>query len=250
MSWKEITPMTERRELVSFARQQQANVSELCRRYGVSRKTAYKWMGRSATGEPHWEMDKSRRPHASPGKISKEAEGAILAVRDAHPAWGGRKIRVCLERDGWDVPPAASTITEVLRRNGRIAPEETRNRGSMERFERSQPNELWQMDFKGKFSTASGPCHPLTIVDDHSRYAICVTACPDEREGTVREGLIAVFRLLGLPVGMLMDNGSCWKGTDAPYTGLTAWLMRLGVNISHGRPYHPQTQGKNVSTRR
>jgi transposase InsO family protein len=115
----------------------------------------------------------------------------------------------------------------------------------MERFERAQPNELWQMDFKGKFSMASGTCHPLTIVDDHSRYAVCVTACADERGDTVRRALIAVFRLLGLPVRMLMDNGSCWKGTDALYTGFTAWLMRLGVNISHGRPYHPQTQGKN-----
>jgi transposase InsO family protein len=244
MPWKEITPMSERREFVSLARRQQANVSEICRRYGVSRKTAYKWLARAATHEQGWEMDQSRRPLHSPSRIGEEIESAILAVRDAHPAWGGRKIRACLMRDGWDGPPAASTITEALRRAGRIAPEEAKKRGPMERFEREQPNELWQMDFKGHFSTASGPCHPLTILDDHSRYALCVAACADEREATVRKTLTGVFRLYGLPARMLMDNGSCWKGTDSPYTKLTAWLMRLGVNISHGRPYHPQTQGK------
>jgi len=245
MPWKEITPMSERREFVSFARQQQANVGELCRRYGISRKTAYKWMARAAAQEPNWDTDKSRRPHNSPAKICEEVERAILAVRGAHPAWGGRKIRACLERDGWDAPPAASTITAALRRNGQIAPEESKKRVPMERFEKPRPNDLWQMDFKGRFPTASGPCHPLTIVDDHSRFAVCVTACNDEREGTVQKALTDVFRVYGLPVRMLMDNGSCWKGTDSPYTRLTAWIMRLGVGISHGRPYHPQTQGKN-----
>jgi len=115
----------------------------------------------------------------------------------------------------------------------------------MQRFEREQPNELWQMDFKGPFKTASVQCNPLTIVDDHSRFAVCVAACPDQREMSVRKAMTEVFRVYGLPMRILMDNGTCWKNTDSPYTKLTAWLLRLGIGLSHGRPYHPQTQGKN-----
>lgn len=245
MPWKEITPMTERREFVSLAQQERVNISELCRRYRISRKTAYKWKARAAGQEPGWEKNMSRKPHSSPNRISEDMEALILVVRDAHSDWGGRKILTCLERTGLDDLPCASTITAALRRNGRISPAESKKRGPMERFEKEQPNELWQMDFKGVFSTASGPCHALTIVDDHSRFAVCVAACANEREQTVRSALTGVFRRFGLPVRMLMDNGACWKGSDSPYTLLTAWLMRLGVNISHGRPYHPQTQGKN-----
>jgi len=245
MPWKEITPMTERREFVSFAQQQQANVSEISRRYGISRKTAYKWMERAAAQEPNWEKDQTRRPRHSPWRIGEEVERAILAVREAHPAWGGRKIRTCLERDGMAAPPAASTITAALRRNGLIAPQEMRKRGPMQRLERNEPNELWQMDFKGPFKTASGQCNPLTVVDDHSRFAVCVFACADQREISVRNALTETFRHYGLPMRILMDNGTCWKNTDSPYTKLTAWLLRLGIALSHGRPYHPQTQGKN-----
>ena len=101
------------------------------------------------------------------------------------------------------------------------------------------------MDFKGHFPTGAGRCHPLTVLDDHSRFSILLQACANERTETVRECLTAAFRLYGLPVRMLMDNGSHW-GNDAnhPRTPLTVWLMRLGIQVSHGRPYHPQTQGK------
>src|SRR5205807_4484324 len=114
-----------------------------------------------------------------------------------------------------------------------------------ERFERAAPNELWQMDYKGHFATRAGRCHPLTVVDDHSRYAVGLRACGDERGGTVQAELTAIFRQYGLPERMLMDNGSPW-GSDAlhRHTWLTVWLLELGVAVSHGRPYHPQTQGK------
>jgi hypothetical protein len=132
-----------------------------------------------------------------------------------------------------------------LHRHGCIDPLESKKHEPMQRFERQQPNELWQMDFKGHFPTLSATCHPLTIVDDHSRFAVCVAACADECQDTARMALIAVFRLYGMPVRMLMDNGSIWKETDAPFTKLTAWMMRLGIRLSHSRPRHPQTNGKN-----
>lgn len=245
MPWMEANTMSQREDFVGLAVMEDTNISELCRRFGISRKTGYKWLARYRAEDVDWSQDLSRRPHTLHGCVCEEVERAALAVRDAHPAWGGRKIRACLERDGWAAPPAASTITAILRRHDRIAPEETDKRGPMRRFERPQPNELWQMDFKGRFPTLSGSCHALTVVDDHSRFSVCVAACVDERQGTVRDILTSTFRRYGLPAGMLMDNGSCWKGTDAPYTKLTAWLLRLGVRLGHGRPRHPQTQGKN-----
>jgi transposase InsO family protein len=101
------------------------------------------------------------------------------------------------------------------------------------------------MDFKGHFATAQGRCHPLTVLDDHSRYALGLEACADERTATVKERLTRIFRRYGLPRKMLMDNGSPWGADwEHPYTPLTVWLLRLGLGVTHSRPYHPQTLGK------
>jgi transposase InsO family protein len=142
--------------------------------------------------------------------------------------------------------PSPSTITHILRRNQQIDPKEAAKHRPFQRFEREQPNQLWQMDFKGYFALeAGGYCHPLTVLDDHSRFLLALRACPNETHLTVREQLREIFRCYGLPECMLMDNGSPWgDDADSPYTILTAWLMRLNVQVSHGRPYHPQTQGK------
>ena len=168
-----------------------------------------------------------------------------LAVRAEHPAWGGRKIRRRLQDLKHPAVPSASTITAILHRQGRIAAAASAGHKPFERFERAAPNELWQMDYKGHFATRAGRCHPLTVVDDHSRYAVGLRACGDERGGTVQAELSAIFRRYGLPERMLMDNGSPW-GSDAlhRHTWLTVWLLELGIAVSHGRPYHPQTQGK------
>jgi transposase InsO family protein len=155
------------------------------------------------------------------------------------------KISDYLKRQGWNSLPSASTITAILRRNGQIDPEEASKHRPVQRFERNLPNELWQMDFKGYFNLDHGRCHPLTILDDHSRFLLGLFACPNQRWETVQQQLTYTFRAYGLPEYILMDNGSPW-GDDrfTPNTVLTAWLMRLGVATTHGRPYHPQTQGK------
>jgi len=172
-------------------------------------------------------------------------EAAILGVRESHPSWSGYKIKANLRRKGWEGLPAHSTITEILRRHGQIDPQESSKHRPLQRFEMEQPNQLWQMDFKGHFALQAGRCHPLTVLDDHSRFLLGLRACPDETNRTVKEQLSDIFRQYGLPERMLMDNGSPW-GDDRsnPYTIFTAWLIRLGIQISHGRPFHPQTQGK------
>jgi transposase InsO family protein len=238
--------MSLRLEFVALARQPGANVALLARRFGISRKTAYKWMARAGAGGPEALADRSRRPHTCPARTPEPLEQLVLRLRDEHPAWGGRKLRARLRALGHDPVPAASTLTEVLRRHGRLDGPRAGQPRDWQRFEHAAPNELWQMDFKGHFGLAGGGrCHPLTVLDDHSRYAVGLVACADERTDTVQRVLTEVFRVHGLPRRMLMDNGAPW-GDDGehPWTPLTVWLLRLGVAVSHGRPYHPQTQGK------
>ena len=219
-------------------------MTALCRRFGISRKTGYKWLERYAMeGQPGL-ADRSRRPHRSPARTPPSLEQLVCAVRREHPAWGGRKIHHRLKGTGLGPVPAASTITGILGRNELLAPDRRLKR-DWQRFEEDAPNRLWQMDFKGHFPTAGGHCHPFTALDDHSRFNIALVACPNERALTVQHWLLQAFEQYGLPERMLMDNGSPWGSERAhPHTRLTAWLMRLGITVSHGKPYHPQTQGK------
>ncbi|HYD31861.1 MAG TPA: IS481 family transposase [Azospirillaceae bacterium] len=245
MPWQEVSLMERRKEFVRLAEQEGANVSALCRHFGISRKTGYKWLGRAAA-DPHEAFaDRSRRPHSSPCRTPAAPEAAVLALRQAHPSWGGRKIRRRLQDLGSGAVPAASTISAILHRHGRLDPEQAAKHTALRRFEHPHPNALWQMDFKGHFATLDGRCHPLTVLDDHSRYALCLAACANEAGATVRAQLIRTFERYGLPERMTMDNGSPWGGeAGAGYTPLTVWLLRLGIRCSHSRPYHPQTQGK------
>jgi transposase InsO family protein len=172
-------------------------------------------------------------------------EQAALALRGAHPAWGGRKIaRVLAREQGIAIAP--STVTGVLRRHG-VPLGGQGDAPAPIRFAAEAPNLLWQMDFKGHVAMAQNGVrlHPLTVLDDHSRFALAIAACDNEREATVKGELVATFRRYGLPRRMLMDNGSPW-GTAAQgrFSALTVWLIEHGVAVSHSRPVHPQTLGK------
>lgn len=246
MPWQETTVMSSRREFVILATVPGANVAQLSQRFGISRKTAYKWLERYREAGEDGLADQSRRPHGSPRRTSPEVEQAVLAVREAHPAWGGRKIRARLLADGSGHAPTASTITAILARHERLDPEESSKHRAWKRFESEAPNQLWQIDFKGHFPlTEGGRCHPLTVLDDHSRYALGVRACSDERRKTVQEELSAIFRRYGMPERLLVDNGPPWgAGGYERYTRLEVWLMRLGIAIRHAARQHPQTIGK------
>ena len=245
MSWKAETTMSVRREFVELGVVEGVNISELCRRFGVSRKTGYKWLSRYRESGVVGLEDQSRRPLHSPSQTGPVVESQVIALRESHPAWGGRKLRRRLEDQGVSGVPSASTITEILRRQGKL-PASGSSPGPFQRFERSRPNELWQMDFKGHFGMVNGNrCHPLTVLDDHSRYSLVLEACGHEQGTLVQSVLSNAFRIYGLPEAMLMDNGSPWGNSrESPWTPLTVWLLRLGVRVLHGRPYHPQTQGK------
>lgn len=246
MPWKETTAMTQRGEFVERAQAEGANISALCREYGISRKTGYKWLKRARADGAAGMREQSRRPKRSPRQTDAEREGQVLGVRSAHPDWGGRKIRRVLQQAGMERVPAASTITRILHQHNQIDPQEALKHKPYQRFERAQANELWQMDFKGYFALEGGGyCHPLTVLDDHSRFLLGLRACPNETAETVQRQLTGIFQQFGLPEEMLMDNGAAWGARQGyQHTQLTMWLIRLGIVIRHGRPYHPQTQGK------
>lgn len=245
MPWKEITVMSLRKEFIVMARQEGVNFSDLCKRFGISRKTGYKWFERFGEEGNEGLTNQSRKPLNSPMKTSDPMEAAVLDLRWRHSAWGGRKIKQRLKVLGHEGVPAASTITEILRRHKQLDFQEGAKHTAFVRFERETPNDLWQMDFKGHVPCPEGRCHPLTVLDDCSRFSIVLRACDDEQWPTVQSCLTNAFHQYGLPRQMLMDNGSPW-GSDAEhiYTPLTVWLMRLSILVSHSRVYHPQTQGK------
>lgn len=244
MPWAEVSTMSLRYEFVLLGLKAGANMAELCRRFAVSRKTGYKWRERFLDVGPTGLEDRSRRPQRSPRRTCARVQDTVLKLRRQR-RWGGRKIHYRLRALGHKAVPAPSTINGILKRHGLIEHSESFKHVPLQRFERAQPNELWQMDFKGHFAIASGRCHPLTVLDDHSRYSMTLRACRNERGTTVQQELIHTFRRYGLPEQMLMDNGSPW-GCDAQHvlTPLTVWLIRLGIRIAHARAYHPQTQGK------
>lgn len=241
MPWQEVSTMTLREEFARLALQEACNVRQLCRRFGISPTTGYKWLARAQAGQPL--SDRSRRPHVSPQRCAPQIEAHILALHAQHPAWGARKLTRRLEVLGHAMP-AVSTVHAVLQRHGLISPAASLAGQPWQRFEHPAPNDLWQMDFKGHVPMHQGRCHPLTVLDDHSRYAVVLQACGEETRQTVMEHLTAAFRRYGLPARMTMDNGAPWGSDGVHYTRLDLWLMRQGIGVGHSRPFHPQTQGK------
>lgn len=245
MPWGVVNLMSLREEFVRLCEGKEVSLSELCRRFGISRKTGYKWVSRYRARGSDGLADLSRRPKCHPRQMESWKEEAIVELRKRHPTWGARKIRWLLKNHGAESVPACSTITAVFHRHRLIDPEAPGSRPNWQRFEHAVPNSLWQMDFKGWLPTVAAKAHPLTVLDDHSRFNLCLKALPNEQSAGVKQALTQTFRRYGLPNTLLMDNGSPW-GSDAahPYTPLTVWLIRLGIWASHSRPYHPQTVGK------
>lgn len=246
MPWHARDTMSLRREFVEMATQEGANRRELCRRFGVSPKTAYKWLDRFSREGASGLSDRSRRPQTSPDHTAPELEAAVVGVRKQHPAWGGRKIaRRLRDLDGTVIAP--STVTSILHRHGLITDEASAQATAWQRFEHAEPNQLWQIDFKGYFDTPAARCHPLTALDDHSRFNLVLKACPRTDHRTVQPWFIEAFRRYGLPVRINADHGAPWGAPREPAHGLSrlsVWFIRLGIRVSHSRPRHPQTNGK------
>lgn len=229
-------------------------VAAVARDFGVARKTLHKWLRRfDEAGEQRRARDladRSRRPHRSPKKTDPEAERRVLDVRDRYN-WGPRKIHFFLKgQEPQHAVPAIRTVADVLARHGRVArpaaPDADAAPAAVQRFERAAPNELWQADFQGPVEVGRRKLMPFVVLDDHSRYCLSCAPCPDVTMATAFALLWDVFGDAGLPEAMLTDNAFNTMGTARPagISWFDARLVRLGVLPRHGRPYHPQTQGK------
>lgn len=244
MPWKDASVMDLRRDFIVLAEQGEVPFTELCRRFGISPKTGRKWRTRYAEAGPAGLQDRSRRPQTSPTITPPEVVEGIRVVATANPTWGGRMIRHRLLHLGLASVPAASTITTILTRERMRTPIAPAPHPVI-RFEADAPNHRWQMDFKGWERARTGRIVPFTVLDDHSRFLLVLEHTPQGTFAAVQALLTDCFRRYGLPWQLLSDNGPPW-GSPRPHTRtqMDVWLLRLGVRPLHGRPMHPQTQGK------
>jgi transposase InsO family protein len=237
MPWSTTTVSELRTAFVHAVRATGQPVAAAARDYGISRKTAYKWLARFDAQLPL--HDRSRRPHRSPHRTPEVAETAILAIRDQF-GWGPRKIVAYLRNHNQPTLPVR-TAAAILQRHGRIGPRPTLPAAD-QRFERPTPHQLWQLDFKGFLEVARQKVYPLTILDDHSRFLLALRGGDDVTMGRAWAVLWDVFGEYGLPEAILCDNAFGSWGLGVSW--FEACLLRLGIRALHGRPYHPQTQGK------
>lgn len=244
MPWGDKTVENLREDFVNEVKRGYQTKSGLCAKYGISRVTGDKWLKRFEKGEGL--SNHSRAPFKTPLKTETMTEAKIIQVRQAHPVWGARKIIRYLQDAGVTGLPSPSTVCDILKRNGLVTKEASQAATPYRRFERERPNELWQADFKGYILMENGcRCHPLTVLDDHSRYSLCVDAKDNERYDGVVLSFKRLFEEYGLPDSLLCDNGNPWGTSQSVgYTRFEVWLMQHDVLTIHGRPGHPQTQGK------
>jgi transposase InsO family protein len=242
MPWRTMDVQQQRVEFVTAAKRGTQPFRSLCEEFGISRPTAYLWLHRYEQQGLLGIAERSRRPLASPHRTAADLEKRVVEVRHRYPDWGARKLRVVLAREGVDL--ARNTIHRILLRNG-LVKECDQHPPALQRFEREQPNQLWQMDFKGPKGWPQ-PVGPLSVLDDHSRYVVVLSANGNTEGQPVREQLERAFQDCGVPEAMLMDHGTPWWKQQAPSgtTKLSLWLMRQGIRLCWSGIRHPQTQGK------
>ena len=250
MPWRETTPMDQRMQFVADARRAHEDMATLCLRYGISRKTGYKWLARYETGGVPGLLEHSRRPHHSPTLTSDAVCDALFEIRRRHPTWGGKKLVATLRRRAPELPLIAiSTAAALLKRHGYIT--HARRRRPLGHPGRpttpmSEPNAVWTTDFKGQFPTGDGElCYPLTVADGASRFLLACCALPSVRTSETRPMFERLFRERGLPDRIRSDNGVPFATTALGRLSLlSVWWIRLGIRPELIEPGHPEQNGR------
>ena len=242
MAWGMVNVDEQRVRFVVCASRREKSFRQLCEEFDISRPTGYEWLRRYQAGGVAAVVEKSRRPHRSPKRTPTEIEARVVELRQQRPDWGARKLQVLLAQEG--VPLPVITIHRILLRSDLVRPQD-RHRAAVQRFQRAAPNQLWQMDFKGPVGW-DAPVGPLSVLDDHSRYAIALEGTWSTQAEPVRERLEEAFQRSGVPEEMLMDHGTPWWNMKSAtgWTWLTVWLMKQGIRMHFSGYQHPQTQGK------
>ena len=250
MPWKETCAVDQRMRFIVEYDLGELPVTVLCRKYDISRKTAYKWLRRFDAEQLEGLKDRSRAPLHHPNQVSSKIEQAIVKARLTHPTWGPRKLRVILKRKDcrwrW---PACSTIGEILKRRNLVRPRKRRRRTPPynEPFaQASRPNDIWCVDFKGWFRTGDGErCDPLTISDAHSRYLLGCRSMRETGFGAVQPAMEKDFREYGLPWAIRTDNGPPFASRALRgLSRLSLWWLKWGILAERIDAGHPEQNGR------
>lgn len=250
MPWKERSPMAERLMFLADALERLYGIGELAEQYGISRKTAYKWLGRWVEEGPEGLEERPHTARRVANKTAAEVEALVVKLRGEHASWGPRKLlKVLGKRHPQVAFPARSTVAEILKRRGLVSARQRKRREGhpgRPQSEPSSPNQVWGMDFKGQFLTRDGRyCYPLTVSDLYSRYLICCDGYLTTSYEPVRESLERIFREHGLPEAMRSDNGTPFASPGiARLTRLGVWLLRLGIRRELIQPGRPGQNGR------
>lgn len=249
MPWARTDWMSERVKFIAAYLEYEASFTDLCRDFGISRKTGYKWVGRYEADGPAALEDRSRAPHSHPNAVAGEVVEAVLAIRRRHPRWGPRKLQVVLRRQQPRLElPAASTIGDCLKRHGLVRKRRRIRRSSpygdrLRAYE--APNAVWCADFKGCFAVGDERCHPLTVSDGFSRYLLRCRALRRPLHRCAQRVFESAFREYGLPRAIRTDNGAPFS-TLAPggLSRLAVWWIRLGIRPERIQPGRPDQNGR------
>jgi putative transposase len=250
MPWKETSPMDQRVRFITDFHRQLFPLSELCLRFGISRKTAYKWIDRYQEAGPEGLVDRSRRPHSCPHHSPAPVVEALLDGRHHHPTWGAKKLLRVLSRrhPGW-AWPSRTTCSNLLKRHGLVSGRRRRRypgHPGRPLTPMLKPNDIWTADFKGQFRTRDGNyCYPLTIVDGHSRFLLACQGLPSTSIHLARPVFGRLFQEFGLPQIIRTDNGVPFATTAlGRLSRLSVWWIRLGIYPELIEPSHPEQNGR------
>ena len=245
MPWRERSPVDLRVQFIGEYQTELWSMTELAEQYGISRKTAYKWVTRYERGGAAALLDQSRRPWTQPSATDPRLIAALLAVRRRHPRWGAKKLLAVVKRqDARAAWPSRSTVCDVLRRHALVVPRPRRRplpHGGHALAPITGPNETWTTDFKGEFRTGDRRyCYPLTLRDGFSRYVLRCDALLSRSYALTRARFERAFADYGLPVRIRSDNGGPFAGPGlGRLSRLNVWWIRLGIvpeRIGLGRP--------------
>ena len=251
MTWKETDAMSQKTEFVLRAIRAAEPFQELCQEFGISRKTGYKWKARFLEQGLEGLQEQSRRPAASPQALEENVVCRIVALKQAHPLWGARKLRAILERTRpADELPSESSVKRVLEKAGLVQKRRRKPQSETGRLQNrlasERPNQVWTIDFKGWWRTRDkGKFEPLTVRDDYSRFILCARSLKNTRAESVREEMERLFERFGLPEVIRSDNGPPFAAPNSPFglTRLSAWWLALGIDLDRIRPGQPQENG-------
>lgn len=250
MTWKNVLLMEERVKFVVLAERDQQCFSSLCKDFGISRKTGYKWKRRKREKGLEGLKEMSRRPLNNKRSISETLIKLILSLKKKHPNWGPKKLWILLYRDcGITDRPHINTIANILRRHGLSTRKKRRSKlvrsPPTVHSEAGHPNHIWGVDFKGWFNLGNGErCDPLTVSDLYCRMILCCKAMRNQQWKPVRKAFIQLFRRYGLPDIIHVDNGVPFGSVGAQgLSKLSIWWISLGIDVEYSRPGKPQDNG-------